>query len=505
MNTNLFFIKTLLLLFILSGCSSDDDATVQEFAVAFENPSTSFSTTDEKKDAKIVFSRNASEAGNIVVTYTAENATYGAEADFTTTPSGETGSLTIPFKQGAKEATFTINKFKNPVEGVTKGLTFSITKVSVPNSTIRGNTNMALSFTESAALGGSIAPKVGGVNYPNQVYIDLSAQKTTPVRRDTWEIAFHSGAENTVFLNSSLRITAAKLSQFTDITSVTSTTAFNPPLEINARNLFTKPISYKKVTVTTVEDYKKGVKSSYNMYESYADATDGSTTAISEISSKEEENKVYLVYMGSEIPTEPGAGSINTTGDDRGWYKIRVLMDGDAYKLQYAALDATTFTEVMINKDPNFNTVAFSLTTGKKVNVEPTKGEWDINFSGVFGSEYGTTYSDYVVHNTLGGTGLYQVTLYKTDKNGVVEKFDVPSYEDFGLANVDEKLLDFKKRNAIGSGWRNAFAKPVAKLKDDRYYIIKDKAGNYYKLRFTAVLNEKNERGNPKFEYTLLK
>ncbi|WP_101446758.1 HmuY family protein [Aquimarina sp. MAR_2010_214] len=56
----------------------------------------------------------------------------------------------------------------------------------------------------------------------------------------------------------------------------------------------------------------------------------------------------------------------------------------------------------------------------------------------------------------------------------------------------------------MGSGWRFPYSS-TAKLLDDRYYIIKDTIGNYYKLRFTAVVNESNERGNPKFEYTLLK
>ncbi|GGX20955.1 HmuY family protein [Aquimarina muelleri] len=501
MKTNLNFIKTLLLLFIVSGCSSDDDTVIQEFAVAFENPSISFSPTDKNKEVKIIFSSKAPEAGNLTINYTVENAAYGADADFTTTPSGETGSVTVAFKQGDSGASFTINKLKNPIEGATKSVVFSLTKVSVLNGVISGNTDLALSFTESAALGGIISPKVGGVNYTNQVYIDLSSQKTTEVRRDLWEIAFHSGTENKVFLNSSLRVTAAELSEFTDLKTVVSSTNFSSPLTFQVYNFQTNQTD--QVTVNTVEEYKAGVKQSYSMYGPYADHRNGSKTAISVISSTDEENKVYLVYMGSEIPSGPGSGSTNHSGDDRGWYKIRVLMEGENYKLQYAELEATTFTEVTISKDPSLNSVAFSLTSGNQVSVEPAKEDWDINFTGVFGAENGPTYTDYVLHNTLGGTGLYQVTTYEV-VNNVTNEFDVPSYENFKLSDVTEASLDYETRNIIGSDWRYPYSSP-ARLLDDRYYIIKDVAGNYYKLRFTAVVNESNERGNPKFEYTLLK
>ncbi|WP_158250364.1 HmuY family protein [Aquimarina sp. I32.4] len=482
----------MLLLFIITGCSSDDDATVtQEFAVAFENPSVSFSTTDENKEIKIVFSSTAQEAGTLTIKYTANKAVYGANADFTTVPSGETGSLTVNFKQGDKGAVFTLNKLRNPIEGETKTVSFSIEKVSIANGLISGNTDIAVSFTETPATGGTIAPEVGGVTYPNQIYIDLSTQKTTAVRRDTWEIAFHSGTENKVFLNSSLTVTAAELSQFTDLNAVTSATTFSPAL------------TFGDVTVNNIEEYKVGVKQSYSMYGPYADHRDGSATAITPVSSTEMDNKVYLVYMGNTIPNGPGPRSINISGDERGWYKIRVLMDGNDYKLQYAELEANTFKEVTISKQPEVNVVAFSLTNNTTVPVEPSKEDWDLNFAGVYGGENGPTYSDYVLHNTLGGTGLYQVTTYKV-KDGVTTTFDVPSYKEFRLSDVNEESLDYSKRNIIGSGWRNPFAGPVAIVKDDRYFVLKDVTGNYYKLRFTAVVNESNERGYPQFEYTLL-
>src|SRR5690606_21272222 len=144
-------------------------------------------------------------------------------------------------------------------------------------------------------------------------------------------------------------------------------------------------------------------------------------------------------------------GSLNTTGGHRGFLKVRILTDGNSYTIQYAELnETTTFSEIMVPKDDTFNLTPISLTEGGTVAVEPVKDQWDINLSGVF-SYYGPqgpliaglTFSDYVVHNTLGGTGVYQVTLGE----------GIPNYANFSRSDVDESAFDFDNRALIGSGW----------------------------------------------------
>lgn len=494
--------KRILLLFnllvalMLFSCGSDDDGGVaQEFVVAFENPSASFTTEEASKEIKLSFSHAALEDGTATLTYTAVNAEYGTH--FTTDPIGEQGTIQVPITSGSSSAMFTFNKLQNPIEGNAMSVQFKLTTISNPNSTIQGNTTLDVSFTESAALGGTMSPESGGSTYPNQVFIDLSSQTQTVVRRDTWELAFYSGEENRVILNPALRVSAAKLDQYTDLTAVTSATEFNPPLVINRFDLFTQ--TYVEETVTTVEEYKAGVKVSYSMYGPYVDTASGQLegTAFDAVSDTNSDNKVYLFYMGTEIPSEPAEpGSINTGTVDRGWYKLRALKDGDSYVLQYASLDATDFKEITIEKDPQLNAVAYSLTDDKIVSVEPVKSNWDLNVSGVFATEIGTTYSDFVLHNTLGGVALYEVITGEGDK----------SYADFSKSDVDESLFNDTDRSIIGSNWRSttgpSSSTPVAK--DDRYYVLKDADGNYYKIRFTAVVNESGERGYPSFEYSLL-
>ncbi|MBR9855450.1 MAG: hypothetical protein GYB37_12885, partial [Algicola sp.] len=235
---------------------------------------------------------------------------------------------------------------------------------------------------------------------------------------------------------------------------------------------------------------------------SFTDDAEGSLngTAIAEVSTSAEENFVYIVNLGKEVPTEPAeTGSIATTGADRGFMKIRVLTDGNSYTIQYADLSETeSLNEVTIAKDATHNLTAFSLTHGETVSVEPAKDQWDINLSGVF-TYYGyqgtlvagLTYSDYILHNTMGGVGLYQITI----------EGDVPTYANFSRSDVEESSFVYNNRAVVGSGWRDAFG---GVINEDVYYILKDADGNYYKFNFTAYTSAEGERGNYQFVYERL-
>lgn len=364
-------------------------------------------------------------------------------------------------------------------------------------------------FEEEVVATGVINLETGGSTMPNQCYIDLSTGTQTAVARDTWELAFYSGSENKVFLNASLLVAAAELVESTDIDAVTSETVFNTPLSYSSSNPYTGETT--ELEVTTVGELTAGLPVSYTQYDNWTDNMEGTETAISTISATDANNKVYLVSLGNEVPTEANLeGGINVSGDQRGFYKIRVLMDGDSYTLQYAELDATTHQEATISKDAAFNSKFFSLVNGQEVSVEPEAAFWDINFIGVFSYHsggYGLTYTDYALHNTLGGTGLYQVTTYTTDENDEKVDSGEPSYEEFTLADVDEASFVTDNRAVIGSGWRQSASfdgSTPASHKDDRYFVVKDSNGNYFKMMFTRLLSAEGERGHSQFIYELL-
>ncbi|MFI2744638.1 HmuY family protein [Zhouia sp. PK063] len=353
----------------------------------------------------------------------------------------------------------------------------------------------------------------GGPNEPNQVYIDLSTSETTTVRRDAWELGFYTGTENRVYLNSSILATAAELPEFTDLDNVNSETVFNEALAFKSLNLQT--YQTVAVKVQNVTQLLEGLPLGYSMYGdldediSFTDGKSGALneTAIAAISTTASANHVYVVSLGSAIPAEaPEAGSIATTGDHRGFYKIRIYMDGSDYVLQYAPLDATTYSEATIHKDSNYNLITFSLAEGKQVSTAPAKLNWDINYTSVFsyygnlGIIAGLTYSDYALTNTLSGVKIYTVYTSTTDDEGNTVATDEPTYTEFTAANIVASEFTGDDRTVIGSDWRST----STGAKSDRYYIIKDTEGNYYKLQFTAALSESGERGYPQFKYELL-
>ncbi|WP_179320130.1 HmuY family protein [Winogradskyella helgolandensis] len=358
------------------------------------------------------------------------------------------------------------------------------------------------------STGGIIDPEVGGFNQANRVYVDLSTGTQISSRRDSWEIAVYNGSQNRVYLNSTLLVSAVELEGITDITTVTETTTLTSPVTLNALD---QTFTSTTVTVSTVAELMQGLPVGYYQYGdldagiSFTDSKEGELagTAFDEISTTDSDNNVYIVNLGNTIPTENN-GTINTTGDSRGFMKVRVLTTGNSYTIQYAQLSNTTdYSEITVTKDNSYNITAVSLTDGQIVSVEPEADHWDIDFGGVF-SYYGLqgtiaaglTYSDYTLHNTLSGVGLYQIT---------IEDDATPNYTNFTLTDINEANFIYNDRAVVGSGWRSVdYMTGETSVREDRYYVVKDTDDNYYKLRFTAVESETGERGYPQFQYELL-
>jgi hypothetical protein len=135
------------------------------------------------------------------------------------------------------------------------------------------------------------------------------------------------------------------------------------------------------------------------------------------------------------------------------------------------------------------------LETGA-VNVEPEKTKWDICW----------TYFGNVTNFGMGEVPyLFQdIVLQNRNVQAVKVLTSVKSYEAF--SETDLTGLTFSSnQNTIGSDWRAGGGPSSAPaVRTDRFYIIKDGNGNYYKLKFTA-LAEGGVRGNPKIEYALVK
>lgn len=334
---------------------------------------------------------------------------------------------------------------------------------------------------EVPSVGATLQPSVGGPNQPNQVYLDLSTEQSKSVNRTAWDFGFSSGSDFRVIINGSVKMAVKKL-ETSDIT-------------VAQQIDNTVNVGFSTVASKGYVDNPTGV---------LAGAGSGVGTAIAEISATDADNKVYLVNLGFAVgTTKPAIGSASTDGEPRGWKKVRILRSGSGYKIQYADLASTTFTEKVITKDAAFNFSFFSLASGNTVSVEPEKAKWDLNFttftnytpnSGV-DVTYG--YADFITSNSKGGTQVYQVLI----ADGV-------SYADFTKAKIVEanfaaSVID---QRVIGANWRvggSETTKPS--IRTDRFYVVKDAAGNYYKVKFLALTNDAGERGYAALEYAALK
>ncbi|NIJ45682.1 hypothetical protein FHR24_002150 [Wenyingzhuangia heitensis] len=497
------FIKLLCALFVFSSCSNDDSTNLIDFTVSFKNTTTSIIEGESEAAIDLNFSRAAATSGVIDLSYSVENAVYGT--DFTTNPSGENGTISIPVASGDSKATVTLTKLTDPIEGTSRSIDFTIASLESSGWDYGANKTINVSFTPVASTGAVIDLLTGGSTQPNQSYIDLSTGKQTPVKRDTWEIAVYNGTENRVFLNSSLLVAAAELKGKTDLLSVTETSNLTETLTLNSWGAPTEVATVSELLVNLPVGYSQFSNVEQGIV--FTDSKEGNIdeTAFSEISTTASENNVYIVSLGNEIPTDAAAaGALNTTGEHRGYVKVRVLTDGNSYTIRYADLnETTTYKELVVQKNSSKVKTAISLTNDGVVEVEPESSKWDLNFSGVFSYSsggYGLTYSDYGLHNTLGNVGLYQVLTYKVEDD-VRTDLEVSSYIDFQLSNVDDASFIYDNQTVIASDWRNS-GDGIAK--DDRYYIIKDNEGNLYKLRFTALLSSSGERGYSQFEYKKL-
>ena len=466
--------KKFLLFFSLAlmsvySCSDDDGIDGSNAnAVSFEVPS--MNLTENSANVVITFVSQTTASGVITLGIEETEAAYGT--DYVTDPAGSSSSLEIPFDAGVSKVNFTFNKLIPANEGQEKNVKFTINEIST-NYQISGNKTITLNFNEKALSGNSLEPEVGGPSQENQVYIDLSSGTMTTVPRVSWDLGFYSGSDFRVILNNSVKM-SAKSMEDTDL------------------------------SVVLTEDSSMLIGQGAGIVDQIDDPTGIITgTAIAEVSANDAENFVYLVNLGSNPSTTPPAlGSVAAdTGSHRGWKKIRILRNGNGYKLQYADLSATTFNEVTIDKAAAYNFSFFSFTTNQTVSVEPEKDKWDLNFTtftNIFGGTTPYFFPDFVVNNSRGGALAYGIST------------DDFTYENFTLSNVDHSQFAEDQRG-IGSNWRATSAPgpdgfPVSQfvLKTDVFFVLKDPAGNIYKIKMTGGALENEERGHPTFVYELL-
>ncbi|MDH6253155.1 hypothetical protein M2347_002882 [Chryseobacterium sp. H1D6B] len=329
--------------------------------------------------------------------------------------------------------------------------------------------------------GVSVESHVGGPTQPNEVWVDLSdidAQgqpKQTLTTRTDWDLAFYSGSNFKVMLNSSIMMAAAKVPNALNIDAVKESDVSTLMTQVQVAN-------FNPANTIYIDDVNGNYPSGY--------------TAIEEVKSNDADNGVYLINMGKDLYTgNVAAGSVATGGDSRGWMKVQIVRQADGYKIKYAPLASTSHKEAVITKNSAYNYTFFSLKNEKEVTIQPEKNKWDISFTVFTNTIAGAgsyVYADFVITNNLSSASAYEV---KVTSGSTVDAFNK-----FKAGDVDNSKFTYNDQRVIGGNWREVGPSGY-QVKGDVFYIIKDPQGAFYKLRFTRLTSSDGMRGYPMFQY----
>lgn len=302
----------------------------------------------------------------------------------------------------------------------------------------------------------------------NAVYLDLSADKQTSSLRAGWDLGFYSGADFRVILNN-FSSAGAKVLAKNDLTEVGAADTIGLTLAPSQLN----PLPEQLAWFDNV-------------------AGDLTKTVIPVVSSTDADNKVIILNRGT-------GGGIAA----RAWVKLRVLRNvAGGYTLQYAGIQDATFKIIQVPKDPAYHFKFISFEKGI-VEAQPEKDKWDLVWSySLFETNFGAgpvpyNFSDLISVNYLSGVTV-ATKIYANAATASA------AYNAFNKDSITTTVPS-TGRWSIGSGWRST--QPATGARTERFYVVKDAEGNYYKLKCLAmgVGTDGGTRGKPEFEYALIK
>ncbi len=192
---------------------------------------------------------------------------------------------------------------------------------------------------------------------------------------------------------------------------------------------------------------------------------------------------IYLIDRGKNENNKP-----------MGLRKVQFDISGDDYIMRYSNTDNNKDTTVIISRDPNMDQVYFSFDSGLK-EIAPLPNEWSMLFS-----KYTT-----MLQTDEGENYPYLVTGVLLNPNTVLAVRD--TIHEFSEINRDNIMgLGFTDQaDVIGYDWKYYnFDAGVYTIVPDMNYVIRDKDGFFYKLRFVDFNSDLGEKGYPKFEFVRL-
>ncbi|RAJ24314.1 HmuY family protein [Pedobacter cryoconitis] len=324
-----------------------------------------------------------------------------------------------------------------------------------------------------------------GVNAANGVFVDFSKGLVTPVTRANWDLGLYPGSDFKVILNHTMGALAVYSGQtsFANVLQADSIKVIES-LQLNAAG---SAALADPVTGTPTEYLSK-------------------LTTI-EVGENEASSKIYIVNTGyaglppmtTAVPATPTTPLIPSVPLKRPWFKVKVYKGTNGYRIKFAPMsnDNPSFTEFTVNKDLSYNFNFFSFNRPSPIG-EPAQSLWDIQWTWTTsntadGKAIAT--HDFVLINFLGGV---------TSSEVMIKDQSAKEYENFDKSKL-AGLTYLNTREAIGVKWRSLTPDDRPVVNRDRFYVIKDADGNFYKLRFVSSSNaDGGVAGAPVIEYRLV-
>jgi hypothetical protein len=296
-----------------------------------------------------------------------------------------------------------------------------------------------------------------GVYYDDQVYVDFSTGNQTISPYRAFDLAFEASPDGfRLYLNT------AKL--------------------MFVNNTYSTDIS---TTDTTGHEWKTETDHLYDDSTAFGTWFNGSMQSY---------NHVYVIDRGR---TEH-------FGLSR-WRKMQVLSVNDnEYRIRFSMINNTGLTEFTIPKNPDYSLMYFSFESGgSMIQAAPPKNEWDIVFTKFTHTYYEepvtSPYRYYMVTGAL-------LNRWSDNENTIMRKDSTSNFKPFEeITGVDMINYPFYKEAAIiGFDWKTYDFNLGYIVYNDRYYLLKDPGGYYYKIRFLDFYDDQGNKGACTFEYQRL-
>ena len=288
-------------------------------------------------------------------------------------------------------------------------------------------------------------------DYGDQVYYSISDNNVVKVvDRTSWDLGFETTSAGTVVRLNGANKMQASTTGITDFTAVTNLTS-----------------------LTLTFDWDK------------ASGSVDSVALMDWISGGVATNEVFIVDRG-ETPSL----------SSRGYKKVQILsVTNTEYVIRYANVDGSNDQTKTIPKQLNKNFTCFSLAgSGDVINAEPDADDWDLVFTQYMHTFYD---SDPYVYYSVNGVLL-------NPKNVKAALVLDKAYSDITIDEVSTNPLS-GFWNRIGYDWKIFdFTTELYQIDFNKSYLLLDRKGFYYKLRFIDFYNSSGIKGYPKFEFEKL-